>query len=101
MTSYDVNRANEKFIQIAKKYSLNPLMLKEIMLLRNRGMNNAEIALQLGINRNTVNKYVKALTEMDNEDFLALIALVAIIGAGAILIGKIIDYLIGGENDDW
>jgi DNA-binding NarL/FixJ family response regulator len=61
-------------------------------------MNNAQIANHMGINRNTVNKYVNALNEMNQNDLLELLALVAIIGAGAIAISALIKTIFGDEN---
>lgn len=94
---YDEDRANEEFVRIARKYNLNPVILREIMILRNKGMNNAYIAQHLGINRNTVNKYVNALNEMKNEDLMNLLGLIAILG-GAYLFVKILQSL-GGNNE--
>ncbi len=95
MSPYDEDRINEKIVEIAKKYDLNPGMLRDILIHRNRGMNNAQIANQMGINRNTVNKYVNALNEMNQNDLLELLALVAIIGAGAMIVGALLESLFG------
>jgi hypothetical protein len=97
MSPYDEDRVNEKIVDIACRYDLNPGMLRDILILRNRSMNNAQIASQMGISRNTVNKYVNALNEMDQKDLVELIALVAIIGAGAIVIGALLKSLFGEE----
>jgi transcriptional regulator with XRE-family HTH domain len=94
----DQDRANEEIVRIARKYDLNPVMLKEIVWQRNRGLNNAEIAQQLGINRNTVNKYVNALNEMNKDDLLSLLALIAIITAGAYLLSQLFEALNGGNR---
>jgi len=94
----DQDRANGEIVRIARKYYLNPVLLKEIVWQRNRGLNNAEIADQLGINRNTVNKYVNSLNEMNKDDLLSLIAFVAIIMAGAYLLGQLLDSLSSGRN---
>lgn len=93
--TYDDNieRANEKFIQISKKYKLNPALLKDIMLLRNKGYNNIQIAEQTGINKNTINKYVAALGEMENNDLMTLLATIAIITAGVYLLAKFFEAL--------
>jgi len=93
--TYDDNieRANEKFIQISKKYKLNPALLKDIMLLRNKGYNNLQISEQTGINKNTINKYVAALGEMENNDLMTLLAMIAIITAGVYLLAKLFEAL--------
>lgn len=93
--TYAEDRLNEKIVGIARKYGLNPGMLRDIVILRNRGMNNAQIANHMGINRNTVNKYVSALNEMDQNDLVELLAWIAIIGAGAFLIGEILKEIFG------
>ena len=92
----DIERANEKFIQIAKKYKLNPTLLKEVMLLRNKGYNNLQISEQTGINKNTVNKYVTVLGKMDNNDIMTLLAMIAIIIAGGYLLAKFFEALNNG-----
>ncbi|MDE4908196.1 helix-turn-helix domain-containing protein [Methanogenium marinum] len=94
---FDETQANEQFIRLSKKYGLNPVMLKEILMLRNKGFNNAQIAQHTGINRNTVNKYVSALNEMQTEDLLALIALFAIIGIGIAAIAALFGNSNGGN----
>jgi len=99
MSPYDEDRVNEKIVEIARKYGLNPGMLRDILILRNRGMNNGQIATHMGINRNTVNKYVNALNDMNQNDLLQLLALVAMIGAGVIVINSLLKSLFG-ENDD-
>jgi|SRR5208337_3620334 len=98
--SPDINedRVNEKIVEIARKYNLNPGMLRDIVILRNRGMNNAQIADHMGINRNTVNKYVNVMNEMNRDDLLSLLALIAIIGAGVLLFGALLESLFG-EGD--
>ena len=98
MSPYDEDRINEKIVEIARRYGLNPGMLRDILILRNRGMNNAQIANHMGINRNTVNKYVNALNEMNQNDLLELLALVAIIGAGAMVIGALLQSLFGVDR---
>lgn len=87
---YDLGNANRKFIQISKKYGLNPVLLRQIITLRNKGYNNAEISRETGISRNTVNRYVSAFEKMPEEDLTLIIVLVSLIAAGAIIAAKII-----------
>ncbi len=82
----DEDRANERFIEIARKHRLDPDILKKIMLERNKGCNNAEIAEILNLNKNTVGKYVTALNEMSDDDLRTLLLIIALIGAGAFLL---------------
>lgn len=50
--------------------SLKPLYLKAVIRGRIQGLNNVEIAEKYGMNRNTVNKYVKALKTASIVDLL-------------------------------
>jgi len=97
MSPYDEDRINEKIVEIARRYNLNPGMLRDILIHRNRGMNNAQIADVMGINRNTVNKYINALNKMNQNDLLSLLALVALIGAGVMVIGALLKELLGED----
>lgn len=93
----DVAKANSKFIQLSKKYGLNPTLLKEIMVLRNKGYNNVQIAEHTGINKNTVNKYVNALGEMDLNDLLELLITIGIIIGGLYLLTKLVEVFEDGR----
>jgi hypothetical protein len=78
-----LDRANEEFVRMSKKYNLNPPVLKEIVILRNRGMNNVQIARRVGMNRNTVNKYINTLEQMNQEELIKMLGLICLTGAGA------------------
>lgn len=82
----DEERAEERFKEIALKHRLDPIILKPIMLERNKGYNNAEIAEHLNLNKNTVGKYVGTLHSMSDEDVKTLLFIIALIGAGAFLL---------------
>jgi len=58
---------------ILDKYGLRWVFLRDIVLLRCRGRSNSDIAKDLHLNRNTVNKYVNALKTMEREDFLYIL----------------------------
>lgn len=59
---------NSGFIAIAKKYRLNPVLLREIILFRAKGYDNLSISAVTGINKNTVNKYVHVLRSFSEAD---------------------------------
>jgi len=73
---------NQLFNTLAKSYGFIPLLLKETIILNNRGYNNSEIAKMLGISRNTVSNYLKKLKKMDAPDFLRLILLAILVSGG-------------------
>lgn len=72
------DRAEEGILEIAKKYHLQALTLRFILLSRNLGLSNVGVAKKYGTNRNTINKYVRALENMDRDDIWALMCFVSI-----------------------
>lgn len=87
------SQVNEEYLKLAKKYKLNPIWLREIIELRNRGFNHIEIAHQLGISRETVASYLKKLRDMNREDFWKIILAIGIILGGGYLIIKLLEFL--------
>jgi DNA-binding NarL/FixJ family response regulator len=63
----------EDYVKTAKRYGLRWTVLRDIAILRCRGFDNLEIAADLHLSRNTVNKYVKMLKTMKAGDFLYLL----------------------------
>ncbi len=57
-----------EFLALCKKYRLKPVLLETIFHYRVRGYNNVEISGRTGINKNTLNKYVTALTRFSDEE---------------------------------
>lgn len=80
---------NYRYIELAKQNGFNPVLLKEIVQLRNKGYTNVEIAENLGVSRNTVTKYLKKLRNTDNQEFLELLMLIVALIGGAVLIAKL------------
>jgi len=80
---------NYRYIELAKQHGFNPVLLKEIVRLRNKGYNNVEIAKNLGISRNTVTKYLEKLRNTDDKEFLELLVLIAALLGGAYLLTKL------------
>ncbi len=76
------DRVNARILEIARKYGLNFGTLKEVVLYRNRGMSNCEISNRCGLNRNTVNKYVKFTGEMEEKEIYELLYLIGKLGLG-------------------
>ena len=86
VSGVDEKRAKERFEEIARKHKLDPDILKKIMIERNKGYNNADIAKHLSLNKNTVGKYVNGLNKMSDEDLKTLLLIIGLIGAGAFLL---------------
>ncbi len=57
-----------KYQEICEKYNLQRIFLKEIIKQYSYGFNKKEIALQIGLSRLTVGKYIKKLKKMDNKE---------------------------------
>lgn len=73
---------NQLFNALAKRHGLNPLILKEIIILNNRGYSNKEIAEMAGVSRNTVASYLGKLNEMEEPDFMKLVLYAVLIHGG-------------------
>ncbi len=76
------DRINEKYAVLARKHGLNPVWLRAILDLRNRGFNHSEINKQTGISRETIANYLKKLRSMETKDCWLLV-----VGAGLIIAG--------------
>ena len=82
---------NRSFVRICTKYNLNPSMAQQILYLKSQGFNNQDVADQLGITRQTVYNYVKAIQEMERNDFLRALLLIAGIAGGIALLKELFD----------
>lgn len=80
---------DSRLVDLARKYSLHPLYLQQILVLRNQGLNNTEIAQKTGISRVTVNSYIEKVRTMEKEDLLRIIGLVLLMAAGAALLADL------------
>ncbi len=80
---------NYRYVELAKQNGFNPVLLKEIVQLRNRGYTNIEISENLGVSRNTVTKYLKKLRNTDDHEFLELLMLIVALIGGAVLLAKL------------
>ena len=73
---------NHLFNALSRKYGLNPLILKEIIILNNRGYSNKEMAEMAGVSRNTVASYLGKLKDMDAPDFMKLVLYAVLMHGG-------------------
>ena len=86
-----MDEVNRRYVQLARGHGLNPVWLREIIDLRNRGFNYSQIAERTGISRETVANYLQRLGSMDRHDYWLLV-----VGAGLIIAGVgIISYFLG------
>jgi len=77
-----IDQINRRYVELAKKNGMNPIWLREIIDLRNRGFNYSQIAERTGISRETVANYLQKLGSMEKKDYWLLV-----VGAGLILCG--------------
>jgi len=86
---HNADALNQRLVGLAKKYGLNPIILREIILLRNQGYNNSEIANRVGISRQTVAKYLETLKTMEKEDLFNSVMITLLIIGGAALLSEL------------
>jgi len=77
-----MDEVNRRYVDLARRHGLNPVWLREIIDLRNRGFNYSQIAERTGISRETVATYLQRLGSIDRRDYWLLI-----IGTGLIIGG--------------
>ena len=80
----------KEYAQLAKECGMSPIYLKEILILKQQGFNNQEIASRTGISPNTISNYFEKLNVMDKDKVLRLILLVAVIAGGIALLDSLI-----------
>lgn len=90
----DINQEdiNLKFVNLAKKYNLNPLLLKEIVELQNQGYKQVEIAKRTGVARQTVAVYLEKLREIrrtNKDDFAKLVGWALFLVLGVVIITEL------------
>ncbi len=87
----ELDSVNRKYVELSKRHGMNPVWLREIIDLRNRGFNYTQIEERTGINRETVAGYLQKLGSLDKKDYWLLV-----VGAGLILCGVgLIGYFLG------
>jgi len=87
----EMDEINRRYVELARRHGLNPVWLREIIDLRNRGFNYSQIAERTGISRETVANYSQRLMSLDRRDYWLLI-----VGAGLIIAGVgIVWYFLG------
>ena len=81
-TQTNVDQINMTYIEVAKKNGLNPVWLREIVDLRNRGFNYSQIAQRIGVSRETVSAYLQRLRSANRDDYWLLIVGAVLIAGG-------------------
>ena len=77
-----VERAFEAvYVRMAKAGGFKPPILKEIIFFRNKGLNNIEIAEEIGVSRNTVHNYIEKMKEMHDSQVAEMMSLVGMMMA--------------------
>ena len=89
----EMDEINRRYVELARRHGLNPVWLREIIDLRNRGFNYSQIAKRTGISRETVANYSQRLMSLDRRDYWLLI-----VGAGLIIAGVGIVWYFLGRN---
>ena len=89
----EMDEINRRYVELARRHGLNPVWLREIIDLRNRGFNYSQIAERTGISRETVANYSQRLMSLDRRDYWLLI-----VGAGLIIAGVGIVWYFLGRN---
>ena len=91
-----LDEIDHDFVRLAKKHGLNPVWLREIIKLRNRGLNHTQIGARLGISRDTVSAYLSKLGQLDEPDFLGLLLRIGLLIGGIYLLAEIL----GGDHSN-
>ena len=82
---------NLRYVKLARTKGFNPVWLREIIDLRNRGFNYSQIEQHTGISRETVANYSQRLGSMNRQDYWLLV-----FGAGLIIAGLgLVAYYLG------
>lgn len=65
-------KEEDNVLDICKNYSLSIELLRDILGLRLRGFNNAEVAQKIGVHRITVQRYMSVLKKLTQSEFQAI-----------------------------
>ena len=84
------DRLNQKYLELCEKYNLNPTLLKDILIYRNRGLKNVEIAQKIGVTSRTVNDYVSAIKKLETDELLQTILYTTLFIGGAYLLSELL-----------
>ncbi len=78
----EIDQINMTYVEVARRNGLNPVWLREIVDLHNRGFNYSQIAQRIGVSRETVSTYLQRLRSANRTDYWLLILGAVLIGGG-------------------
>ncbi len=81
-TQGQIDQINMRYVEVARRNGLNPVWLREILDLHNRGFNYSQIAQRIGVSRETVSTYLQRLRSANRNDYWLLILGAVLIGGG-------------------
>ena len=81
-TQRQIDQINMRYVEVARRNGLNPVWLREIVDLHNRGFNYSQIAQRIGVSRETVSTYLQRLRSANRNDYWLLILGAVLIGGG-------------------
>jgi len=102
----DIFWVNKQYAALAQKHGLNPALLKDIIILNNRGFSQTRIASMLNISRQTVSSYLKTMGEMPQTDLTKLLINIGLIVGGIYVLKELFkeatddDQSAQGHSDD-
>jgi len=90
-TQRQIDQINTRYVEVARRNGLNPVWLREIVDLHNRGFNYSQIAQRIGISRETVSTYLQRLRSANRNDYWLLILGAVLIGGGIHVLSRYLE----------
>lgn len=66
------------YVDWSKQHGFKPVVLREIVFLRDKGYSNVEIERETGFSRNTVSNYLDKMRRMHEEEISEMLSLIGL-----------------------